>query len=77
MSDGPDGGKAAFISNMIDQYRQAARDQIMEKAETKWPEFFTLIRDGKAEKEALKMPNISGTRGPSRSLAPGAQPSLQ
>jgi hypothetical protein len=61
-SDGPDGGKAAFISNTIAQYRQLARQEIL-KPENRdlWPEFIDYYEAKKDRAANLKMPVIPGS----------------
>jgi hypothetical protein len=50
-SDGPEGGKAAFIQNTISTYRKAAQQQIM--ADPRFADFADFV-DGEARKRAAK-----------------------
>lgn len=51
-SDGPDGGKADMIADVISNYRELARKQILKE----YPELNDEVRRRKAEKQRLKMP---------------------
>lgn len=52
-SDGPDGGKAAFIRNAVSEYRKLAQQEIM--SGDKYPEFKELITGRVEKKQELKM----------------------
>lgn len=62
-SDGPEGGKAAFIRNTVSEYRRLAQDHIMAQRD-KWPDFIALVESRKQQKQELKMPIGSGTTLP-------------
>jgi hypothetical protein len=53
-SDGPDGGKAAFIRNAVSEYRKLAQQEIM--GSDKYTEFKELITGRVEKKQELKMP---------------------
>ena len=51
-SDGPDGGKADMIANVVSDFRELARKQLLKE----YPELNDEVRTRKAEKQRLKMP---------------------
>lgn len=51
-SDGPDGGKDVFIRDILRQYRELARTQLLNE----FPELDTEVSDKKAQQRSLKMP---------------------
>lgn len=55
-SDGPDGGKAAYIRSWISKYRAAARQELMEKDPTLQVDF----ENKKAQKQGKFSPEIMG-----------------
>jgi hypothetical protein len=57
-SDGPDGGKADYIKKIINDYRELARDKILEE----FPEIKAEYDDKKQQKRALNMPNLMSAR---------------
>jgi hypothetical protein len=59
-SDGPEGGKAAFIKNTVSEYRKLAQQEIMKDAANKYPEFARLIEDKQTKRQELKMPVLPG-----------------
>lgn len=63
-SDGPDGGKASFIKNIVGHYRTLAQEAIMATAEQKYPDFYAYILSKKNQKQELKMPVMPGTQQP-------------
>lgn len=56
LSDGPEGGKVAFIKNTVSEYRKLAQDQILADAEEKYPTFYQYVTGKQAKKLELKMP---------------------
>ena len=59
-SDGPDGGKAAFIKNTVSEYRKLAQQQILAEAEDKYPGFFQYVTGKQVQKQELQMPVTEG-----------------
>lgn len=56
-SGGPDGTKAAYIKNVVAEYRKLAQQHIMSEGERgKWPDFVAYVEARKAQKQELKMP---------------------
>lgn len=51
-SDGPDGGKDVFIRDILLQYRERARVQVLDE----FPELSEQVRDGKERQRALRAP---------------------
>jgi len=61
-SDGPEGGKAAFIKNTVSQYRKLAQDAILADAEQRFPDFYQYVTGKRAQQQELKMPVVDGAR---------------
>ena len=53
-SDGPEGGKAAFIKKAVEDYRKLARTAIM--ADPRFQDFAELVRSAVDQKRAARMP---------------------
>lgn len=54
LSDGSEGGKAAWIKNQVSQYRKLAQDQIMKGDE--FPEFVAWVRAREAQRIEMRLP---------------------
>lgn len=61
-SDGADGGKAAFISNTISEYRKLARENILsDENRERFPDFFAFIEDQKSRQPQTNLaPEVIG-----------------
>ena len=53
-SDGPEGGKADFIKDILNQYRSLARDQLVKE----YPEIDARVKEMQKQKRELKLPLI-------------------
>lgn len=69
-SDGPDGGKAAFIKNTVSEYRKLAQQEIMTMKD-KYPEFIDQVEKARAQQQELKMPVMPGAVAPVAKKAKG------
>jgi hypothetical protein len=54
-SDGPEGGKAAYIRNTVSEFRRLAQERIMEQSE-RWPDFADMVRRKQQERQELTLP---------------------
>jgi hypothetical protein len=73
LSEGRDGGKAAWIKNQVSRYRKMAQDEIMAKAKTSYPAFYDYILSKRAADARLKMPAGMEVDLPPEALLPMAQ----
>lgn len=55
-SDGPDGGKYFFVRDIIQQFRDLAKQQLLKE----YPEIKDEVDNKKSQKQSLKMPNFGG-----------------
>jgi ppGpp synthetase/RelA/SpoT-type nucleotidyltranferase len=60
---GTDSGKAQFIKEWAQTYREAAQRQIMSEAKWRYPDFYQTIREGQQHKETQKLPTYLQGKG--------------
>jgi hypothetical protein len=63
LTDGPDGTKAAWIKNVVSDFRQEAQREVMREAKTKFPQFYDFIHQQQL--------NAAVQKGPAYILPPG------
>jgi hypothetical protein len=69
-SDGPDGGKAAFIANAVSEFRGLARRQILAEAPERFPDFSEAVGKLQQEIKQNRLPSIPGATMPQLPRAP-------
>lgn len=72
-SDGPEGGKAAFIKHTVAEYRKLAQQEIMSRAPTEWPDFAQAVNAAKDKTFENKLPiPMQGGKVPRPNITPPA-----